>query len=85
MSVKTYVTKPQEVRALQWTGNNRATVLDFTNEGWFSGHDEFYMHEKGRSIPVLVMPGMWLTKDVHGDIEILTDKDFQERYDEVTD
>ena len=84
-NVKTYIKKPIPVRAIQYTGNNREEILEFTRgQAIFkdaNGTKELVIHTlEGDMIAV---PGSYVAEGPRGEVYPIREDIFKETYDEV--
>lgn len=85
MSFKWYVKKPIPIRAVQYTGDNREEILEFTRgQAIFkdiNGMKELVIHTlEGDMIAV---PGSFVAEGPHGEFYPIRGDIFKETYDEV--
>ena len=84
-NVKTYVKKPIPIRALQYTGENREEILEFTNgQAIFkdiAGMKELVIHTlEGDMIAV---PGSYIACGPKGEFYPIRGDIFEETYEEL--
>ena len=83
--IKTYVKKPIPIRALQYTGDNREEILEFTNEQAIfkdvAGMKELVIHTlEGDMIAV---PGSYVVIGPRGEAYPVRGDIFEETYEEL--
>jgi len=84
-NVKTYIKKPIPIRAIQYTGDNREEILEFTRgQAIFkdiNGMKELVIHTlEGDMIAV---PGSFVAEGPKGEMYPIRGDIFKETYDEV--
>lgn len=81
---KKYVKKPILIEAVQWTGDNRAEILNFCNQGYFEYDNEFcHLYIKTLEGNMSANPGDFIIKGVRGEFYPCAKDIFEETYEEV--
>lgn len=94
MTVQRFRTKPVEIDAMQFTGDNHGELYEWTNGQWASTHDEYNVvgepvDFKGSIFDELhqtwisVSPGMWIVRGAKGEYYPCDDETFHWKYEEV--
>jgi len=82
MPVKRYIKRPFHVSAVQWSGNNRNEILDFTN------HNAKLVEKRRLRIKtsrgtVFANEMDWIVYDSEEGYYVVSDEAFQKRYKEA--
>lgn len=82
--IKTYIKRPVEVQAVQWTGENLLEICNFTGRcgGELMKGDELYIHTLEGDHTALV--GDYIIRGVKGEFYPCKPDIFEETYKEVT-
>ena len=81
---KKYVKKPIPIEAVQWTGGNRAEILNFCNQAYFEYDNEFcHLYIKTLEGNMSANPGDFIIKGVRGEFYPCAKEIFEETYEEV--
>lgn len=83
---KTYIAKPKIRQAVQWTGENVAELIEFTDDLFELQDGEAFVYDKLHTTWIRVYLGQWVVKGTEGECypvahEVFT-KTYQP-YDEV--
>lgn len=94
MTVRTFRKKPVVIEAAQWTGDNEAELIEFTNHS-FEALDAAdragcndpdataQVYDALHSTWVLVLPGQWVIRGVKGEFYPINEDVLAETYDPV--
>lgn len=94
MPTKRFKTRPVEIDAMQFTGDNHDELVEWTGGQWESSHEEVdvFGHAvefKGMIFDELhqtwisVAPGMWIVRGAKGEFYPCDDETFHWKYEEV--
>ena len=81
---KKYVKKPIPIEAVQWTGGNRAEILNFCNQSCFEYNNELcHLYIKTLEGNMSANPGDFIIKGVRGEFYPCAKDIFEETYEEI--
>lgn len=84
--IKSYKTKPVEIKAVEWTGENKEEVYEFANgNGFFVGFvDDIFFINTFKGVRRASV-GDYIIKGVRGEFYPCKPDVFYERYEEVAE
>ncbi len=81
---KRYVKKSIPIEAVQWTGGNRAEILNFCNQAYFEYDNEFcHLYIKTLEGNMSANPGDWILHGNHNDYWPVKKEIFEATYEEI--
>lgn len=94
VSVRKFRTRPVEIEAVQFTGDNHEEMKKWTEDFWDDEHDAYNnfgeeVKFKGRVFDILhdtwisVAPGQWIVRGAKGEFYPCDDETFHWKYEEI--